>query len=158
MFFHHKIHHIWNDFGPGEFLLSKNRSIHHMIACQESTIGTNIVSAVVAVIVLHLALGLFIYKVCQSGIFSSVFTMFYRPTLTAARRESSRTKTNLHCVVASISETVIQWSLTMIDYRVLCLVIKLVKFIEFITFTLPCTCVTNKSCNSLNNKHERLTK
>ena len=80
----------------------------YMIVCQESTIGTNIVSAVVAVIVLHLALGLFIYKVCQSGIFSSVFTMFYRPTLTAARRESSRTKTNLHCVVASISETVIQ--------------------------------------------------
>ena len=36
-----------------------------MIACQESTIGTNIVSAVVAVIVLHLALGLFIYKVCH---------------------------------------------------------------------------------------------
>ena len=37
----------------------------YMIACQESTIGTNIVSAVVAVIVLHLALGLFIYKVCH---------------------------------------------------------------------------------------------
>ena len=32
-------------------------------ALQQATIGTNIVSAVVAVIVLHLALGLFIYKV-----------------------------------------------------------------------------------------------
>ena len=33
------------------------------ISLQTATIGTNIVSAVVAVIVLHLALGLFIYKV-----------------------------------------------------------------------------------------------
>ena len=37
--------------------------MHRSIIFQESTIGTNIVSAVVAVIVLHLALGLFIYKV-----------------------------------------------------------------------------------------------
>ena len=37
--------------------------IFETILGQESTIGTNIVSAVVAVIVLHLALGLFIYKV-----------------------------------------------------------------------------------------------
>ena len=37
--------------------------MHKRIIFQESTIGTNIVSAVVAVIVLHLALGLFIYKV-----------------------------------------------------------------------------------------------
>ena len=37
--------------------------MHKSIIFQESTIGTNIVSAVVAVIVLHLALGLFIYKV-----------------------------------------------------------------------------------------------
>ena len=35
----------------------------HISITQESTIGSNIVSAVVAVIVLHLALGLFIYKV-----------------------------------------------------------------------------------------------
>eukprot|EP00090_Calanus_glacialis_P026461 TRINITY_DN41671_c0_g1_i1.p1 TRINITY_DN41671_c0_g1~~TRINITY_DN41671_c0_g1_i1.p1 ORF type:complete len:112 (+),score=30.96 TRINITY_DN41671_c0_g1_i1:46-336(+) len=34
---------------------------------QEATIGTNIVSAVVAVIVLHLALGLFIYKAYFDG-------------------------------------------------------------------------------------------
>ena len=34
---------------------------------QQATIGTNIVSAVVAVIVLHLALGLFIYKTCLDG-------------------------------------------------------------------------------------------
>ena len=33
------------------------------LSLQTATIGTNIVSAVVAVIVLHLALGLFIYKV-----------------------------------------------------------------------------------------------
>ena len=37
----------------------------HLI--QESTIGTNIVSAVVAVIVLHLALGLFIYRAYFDG-------------------------------------------------------------------------------------------
>ena len=34
---------------------------------QTATIGTNIVSAVVAVIVLHLALGLFIYKVRRNS-------------------------------------------------------------------------------------------
>jgi len=34
---------------------------------QQATTGTNIVSAVVAVIVLHLALGLFIYKAYFSG-------------------------------------------------------------------------------------------
>ena len=38
------------------------QSINH-IKFQQSTIGTNIVAAVVAVITLHLALGLFIYKV-----------------------------------------------------------------------------------------------
>ena len=34
---------------------------------QQATTGTNIVSAVVAVIVLHLALGMFIYKAYFSG-------------------------------------------------------------------------------------------
>lgn len=34
---------------------------------QQATIGTNIVAAVVAVIVLHLALGLFIYKAYFDG-------------------------------------------------------------------------------------------
>ena len=44
------------------FFLTKN-IIFETILGQESTIGTNIVAAVVAVISLHLALGLFIYKV-----------------------------------------------------------------------------------------------
>ena len=62
--------------------------------CQESTIGSNIVSAVVAVIILHLALGLFIYKVLskESYLLTIPDNLLYRPTLTAVRRESSRIK------------------------------------------------------------------
>ena len=48
--------------GPGEKKCLKIECTDE-IFFQTATIGTNIVSAVVAVIVLHLALGLFIYKV-----------------------------------------------------------------------------------------------
>ena len=54
---------------PPPFFLHPKRYITFLFH-QEATIGTNIVSAVVAVIVLHLALGLFIYKVrpgCGKG-------------------------------------------------------------------------------------------
>ena len=48
----------------GSFFVTKS-IIFETLLGQQSTIGTNIVAAVVAVIVLHLALGLFIYKVRQ---------------------------------------------------------------------------------------------
>ena len=41
--------------------------VRNLCILQTATIGTNIVSAVVAVIVLHLALGLFIYKVRRNS-------------------------------------------------------------------------------------------
>ena len=66
---------------------------------QTATIGTNIVSAVVAVIVLHLALGLFIYKVdswrdlfrknLETFIFASFDSFCCRHTLMMAKRASS---------------------------------------------------------------------
>jgi hypothetical protein len=45
----------------GSFFATKSLLFEWFLG-QTATIGTNIVSAVVAVIVLHLALGLFIYK------------------------------------------------------------------------------------------------
>ena len=64
------------------------------LSLQTATIGTNIVSAVVAVIVLHLALGLFIYKVYTEQIFETLFGANFeefccRHTLMMAKRASS---------------------------------------------------------------------
>merc|ERR1719295_989562 len=50
----------------GSFFVTKS-IIFETLLGQQSTIGTNIVAAVVAVIVLHLALGLFIYKAYFDG-------------------------------------------------------------------------------------------
>ena len=59
---------------------------------QESTIGSNIVSAVVAVIVLHLALGLFIYKVRTEQLLlpQSWQSMFSIPGLLWQRQEGNQ--------------------------------------------------------------------
>ena len=48
-------------------ILTNQNTLKNYKPLQEATIGTNIVSAVVAVIVLHLALGLFIYKAYFDG-------------------------------------------------------------------------------------------
>ena len=50
----------------GSFFATK-MVVFEVILGQESSITTNIVSAIVAVVVLHLALGLFIYKAYFDG-------------------------------------------------------------------------------------------
>ena len=49
--------------------------VRNLCILQTATIGTNIVSAVVAVIVLHLALGLFIYKVRRNSELKAMFKL-----------------------------------------------------------------------------------